>query len=101
MELKVRPRIVFSGAVQSCSWNEKLPIVTPKMMKPIRAIIRSFEVKGPDVLLWLIPAIRLFGDLRRPSNTEAREVSTWGVTGPGLGIGGGSVIIIFLRLLFK
>ncbi len=76
MELKVRPRSVFNGAAQSCSWNEKLPIVTPKMTKPTRARIRSFEVKEPDVLLSLIPAIRFFGDLRRPSNTEVREVST-------------------------
>lgn len=65
------------------------------MTKPTRARIRSFEVKEPDVLLSLIPAIRFFGDLRRPSNTEAREVSTWGIMGSCLGIGGGSFMIIF------
>jgi hypothetical protein len=37
--------------------------------------MRSFEVKAPGLLLSVMPAIRFFGDLRRPSNMEAREVS--------------------------
>lgn len=67
MVLRVMPRIVLSGAAQSCSWKEKLPKVMPKMRKPRRLMMRSLPTTVGGVLCSRISSMRVMGLLSKLS----------------------------------